>query len=124
MKHIFKTYWPHALLVILVGIIAFINRQPNTLLIGWDNLLPELNFKLNIQRSLFAVWQEYQGLGLLGGMGHASDLIRQLILLCLSVIFPINLLRYAWTMSMLLVGGLGAYTLILYLLKITFSPSP
>jgi len=84
----------------------------NTYLIGWDNLMPEFNLGMNIQRSIFAVWQEYQGLGLLGGMGHASDLIHQLSLLLMSFVIPTQLLRYAWTFLMLFTGSAGAYFLI------------
>jgi hypothetical protein len=79
---------------------------------GWDNLMPEFNLGMNIQRSIFAVWQEYQGLGLLGGMGHASDLIHQLSLLIMSFVIPTQLLRYTWTFLMLFAGSVGAYFLI------------
>lgn len=104
--------WP---ILFLFGIILLIFKQnylPNTQLIGWDNLTPEFNLGMNIQRSIFAVWQEYQGLGLLGGMGHASDLIHQLSLLLMSIIIPEQLLRYTWTFLMLFTGSVGAYFLI------------
>ena len=78
---------------------------------GWDNLHPEFNFWMNIKRSIFAVWQEYQGVGLLGGMGHAAGLLHQIYIFILSLILPQNLLRYTWTFLCLLVGGLGAYQL-------------
>jgi len=112
-----KQIWPILIITLLVLILAFLNYKSGTILIGGDNLHPEFNFPLNIHRSLFAVWQEFQGLGVLGGMGHASDLIRQLLLLLLSVVIPLNMLRFIWTMSMLLVGGIGAYGLIDYLLS-------
>lgn len=84
----------------------------NSWLTGWDNLHPEFDFLLNIKRSLFAVWQEYQGLGLLGGMGHASDLPRQLILWLASLMLPTSLLRYFWTFAMFGLGALGCYVLL------------
>ncbi len=71
--------------------------------------MPELNIWLNLKRSLLAVWQEYQGLGLVGGMGHATDLIRQLVLLPLTLILPQDLIRYLWHFAMLFLGTLGAY---------------
>lgn len=79
---------------------------------GWDSLVPELNFKLNIARSLSAVWQDYQGVGLLGGMGHAADLPRELLLWVFSFALPQSFLRYVWTFLMLAAGPLGTYFLI------------
>ena len=73
-------------ILIITSFVAFKNYTPNTFLTGWDNLHPEFNFKLNIERSLNAVWQEYQGVGLLGGMSHAADLPRQFILAGLAVL--------------------------------------
>lgn len=98
---------------LILGItLSFKNYTPNTWLTGWDNLHPEFNFYLNIKRSLFALWQEYQGMGLLGGMGHAADLPRQLILWGLSYIIPVNFLRYFWTFLMLIAGPVGVYFLV------------
>ncbi|OIP57805.1 MAG: hypothetical protein COX79_03745 [Candidatus Levybacteria bacterium CG_4_10_14_0_2_um_filter_36_16] len=93
------------------------NYSNSTFLTGWDNLHPEFNFGLNLKRSIFAVWQEYQGLGLLGGMAHASDLIHVLQAYILSLVFPINMVRYIWTFLMLFVGSLGIY---FFLKKIFF----
>ncbi len=78
---------------------------------------PEFNFAANIKRSLFAVWQEYQGLGLLGGMGHASDLLHQLFLLTLSIILPTSILRYVWTFLMLFTGSVGVYFLTMRIMR-------
>ena len=105
--------WIFPLIIFAVtAFIAFKNYTPNTYLTGWDNLHPEFNFKLNIERSLNAVWQEYQGVGLLGGMSHAADLPRQLVLSGLAVFMPINVLRYFWTFLMLFIGPLGVYFLL------------
>ena len=102
--------WAPLILISISLILAFLNYQPDTWLTGWDNLHPEFFFKLNIKRSLFAVWQEYQGLGLLGGMAHAADLPRQLILYSLNLIgIPTQNLRYLWTFAMLILGPLGVY---------------
>lgn len=100
---------PIILCGVLVGVTNFV---PNTLLSGGDNLHPEFDFGLNIQRSIFGTWQEYQGVGLLGGMGHSADLLRQLFLLCLSMFIPEMSLRYTWTILMLVTGGIGAYFLV------------
>lgn len=103
-----------SLIVILtfVFIIGLLNFRFNTYLTGWDNLHPEYNFVDNVRRSIFVAWQEYQGLGLLGGMGHAADLPRQLVLLFTSLFFPVNLLRQIYFFLMLLLGPLGLYFLL------------
>lgn len=101
--------------LVIIGIIIFIafkNYLPGTWLLGWDNLVPELNFKLNIARSVSAVWQEYQGVGLLGGMAHAADLPRQLVLWGFATFLPASLLRYLWAFLMLMAGPLGVYFLV------------
>ncbi len=88
------------------------NFTPGTYLTGWDNLMPELNIWLNLKRSLFALWQEYQGLGLVGGMAHAADLIRQLIILPFTLFLPTNLIRYLWHFAMLFLGTFGIFYLL------------
>jgi hypothetical protein len=103
-----------ALISIILGtsiFVAFRNYVPGTWLLGWDNLVPELDFKLNIARNLSVAWQEYQGLGLLGGMAHAADLPRQIILWIMSLVIPTSGLRYFWTFLMLAIGPLGVYWL-------------
>lgn len=93
-------------------LLVFTNYTPGTWLTGWDNLHPEFDFWLNIKRSLFTAWQEYQGLGLLGGMGHASDLLHQVFLWPLSFILPLHTLRYFYHFLLLFIGAIGAYFLI------------
>jgi hypothetical protein len=104
--------FPILFIVLVWFLLIFANFTPNTWLSGWDNLHPEFNFPLNIGRSLSASWQEYQGLGLSGGMAHAADLPRQIILSAFSLFLPLNLVRYIWTFLMFLVGPLGVYFLI------------
>lgn len=97
-----------SLFLIAVLLCLFVaNYTPGTYLYGWDNLMPELNIWLNLKRSLLAVWQQYQGLGLVGGMGHAADLIRQLILLPFILFLPASLIRYLWHFAMLALGAFG-----------------
>jgi hypothetical protein len=104
-----KIDWGILGLLGILGVIWVSNFTPGTWLVGWDNLMPELNIWLNLKRSLFAVWQEYQGLGLVGGMGHATDLIRQIILLPFILLLPHNWIRYLWHFGMLGLGTLGIY---------------
>jgi hypothetical protein len=107
-----KRHLPQFFLVLILGILCFQNYTPGTFLTGWDNLMPELDIWLNLKRSIFAVWQQYQGLGLVGGMAHATDLIRQLIILPFTLFLPLNLIRYLWHFSMLFLGTFGIFHLL------------
>lgn len=110
MKKIFTSLkLPVVFLCFVLTLLCFQNYTPRTFLTGWDNLMPELNIWLNLKRSVFAVWQEYQGLGLVGGMAHATDLIRQLILLPFTLFLPLDLIRYLWHFAMLFLGTFGIY---------------
>ena len=122
LKLFLHKFWPIIGIGGLVAILGIINFHPGTILTGGDNLHPEFDFGLNIKRSIFAVWQEYQSLGLLGGMGHASDLVRQIFLWILSLVFPMESLRYIWTFLSLFIGGVGTYYLISHVLLYLHSP--
>lgn len=106
-----KRYWP---LLIISGVwllVVSTNFTRGTWLLGWDSVNPEFNFSLNIFRNFFGVWQEYQGLGLVGGQGYIASLPHHIILLLTSLILPANTLRYFWQFLMLLLGPIGAYLL-------------
>ncbi|MFH1561034.1 MAG: hypothetical protein ABID04_00440 [Patescibacteria group bacterium] len=115
-KFILKN-WDEILLTLILLAIVYTNFIPKTFLIGWDNLMPELNIWMNLKRSFLAVWQQYQGLGLVGGMGHATELIRQILLIPLVLILPLNWVRYLWHFLML---GLGAFGVFYFLKKTRF----
>lgn len=104
-----KSNWDIFGIITILLLVFLTNFKVNTWLIGWDNLTPELNIGMNIKRSFLAVWQEYQGLGLVGGMGHASDLIRQLLIWPLTLFLPANLIRYIWHFFCLAFGTFGIY---------------
>lgn len=112
--------WPIFILFGVVFLIAVANYQPGTYLLGWDNLVPELNIWMNIKRSLFSAWQEYQGLGLVAGMGHAADLVRQVLILPLILILPNSLVRYAFHFGMMALGSGGMFVFLRK--KFKFSP--
>lgn len=111
-------------LTVVLGIIIGTNFVPGTWLSGFDNLHPEFDFPLNVSRSIFAVWQEYQGLGLLGGMAHAADLPRQLFLWAISVFLPLSSLRYFYHFLMLGMGTFGTYFLLRNFILDSFADSP
>ncbi|MBI4066200.1 hypothetical protein HY411_00640 [Candidatus Gottesmanbacteria bacterium] len=80
-------------------------------LTGWDNLHPEFNVFLNFKRAIFGVWQEFQGLGLVGGHGYSATLLHTLFVALLSLILPVTMVRAAVIFLMLLVGSIGTYAL-------------
>jgi hypothetical protein len=99
-------------LLVVFSIVIFLNNYtPGTWLIGWDNLNPEFNFRINLERTFFSAWQGFQGLGLPSAMAHASDLPRQLILSVFSIFLPETFLRYLWQFLMLILGPLGMFFL-------------
>lgn len=100
-------------LLFAIEIILFLaNYKTGTYFLGWDNLFPEMNFPVNINRSLFSVWQEYRGLGLLDGMSFAANLPHYLFLWSVSWVLPQNLLRYFFFFLMHFLGGVGIYILL------------
>jgi len=107
-----KKIFPYLIILLIVLILFFTNYRSGTWLSGWDNLHPEFNFKLNFQREIFAGWQEYQGLGAVGGLMIATDLPRLIFLWVLSIFLPLSILRYFFIFLMLFLGPIGVYTLI------------
>src|SRR3989344_5812707 len=116
MKSIFARNKYITVLVIAEIILFFTNYKPETFLVGWDNVYPELNFGENITRGLFSVWQQYRGLGVVDGMAHAALLPHTLAVWLLSLVFPLNTLRYIVQFSLHFLGGLGTFLLLRYLL--------
>ncbi len=112
MKNLLKIYWYQFLLILVVAIIGLVNYRFGTYLTGWDNLQTELAPVLGVKRAVFAVWQEYQSFGLVGGMAHASDLLRAIGVWVLSFILPQSLIRYVVHIGMLAVGALGMFKLL------------
>jgi hypothetical protein len=101
--------WPELFLFLLVSVLFLANYQANTFLTGWDNLHPEFAPAINLERAWQTAWQEYQGLGLLAGMAHGAEFLRQLLLWPLAFFLPIEWYRYAFIFLTLLFGVWGAY---------------
>lgn len=104
-----KEYFYPGLIVLISLFLVARNYVPHTWLSGWDNLMPELNIFANLKRAFFAAWQQYQGLGLNGGMGHATEIIRLLFLLPFTFILPTSFIRYFFHFLMIIIGPLGIY---------------
>ncbi len=107
-----REIFPLAVIVLLEALLFFTNVQKGTYFLGWDNLFPEMNFGENIHRSIFSVWQQYRGLGVVDAMSYAANLPHYLFLWMFSWVMPIQLLRYFFFFLMHLIGGIGAYALI------------
>src|SRR3989344_7258589 len=113
----FLRHWPILILVLLELALFAANYSPNTYLIGWDNIMPEFNFREGFLRSIFGVWQEHRGLGFYDGMSHVANLLHTLFIWILSLALPISLLRYSFHFLMHLLGGLGAFFLMRHILQ-------
>ncbi len=111
----FVKYWPIGVLFLFEICLFIVNYVPGTYLMGWDNVMPEFNFKANISRNFFGVWQEHRGVGLYDGMSHIGNLLHTLFLWVLSIVLPLNLLRYVFTFLMHFLGGVGVYFVLRYL---------
>ena len=98
-------------LILLEAVLFITNYKSGTYLIGWDNVMPEFNFGLNLKRSIFSVWQDYRGLGLLDGLAHSANLLHTIYIYILSIFLPESILRYVFIHLTHLVGGLGFYFL-------------
>lgn len=112
MKNFFNKYRYQLLLFLATCLLFFVNNRSGTYLIGWDSLQTELNPGLGIKRAFLSVWQEYQSFGLTAGMAHAADLVRATFVWIVSIFLPQSLIRYTYHFIMLLVGSLGAFSLL------------
>lgn len=93
------------------------NYKPNTFLVGWDSIHSEFNIKESLNRTFWGVWREDQGLGTLAIHSHIADFPRIITIWLLSVVLPQNLLRYLYMFLTLILGSLGVYYFLDYLLN-------
>lgn len=112
-KGFFAANWPIFGLLAISFLLCFLNFDSKTFLTGWDNLHPEFNISLDLQRTFFSVWQEYRSTGLLAGMAHAADLPRLLLIYTITKVgIPVNLIRYLTSFLTLVAGPIGVYILL------------
>ncbi|MBP9702680.1 hypothetical protein KBD69_03245 [Candidatus Woesebacteria bacterium] len=101
-----------AVLFLILGVVIYQSRLGSAeWLLGWDSLVPELNWKLNFSRAILGAWQEYQGVGLTGGMAHLADLSRMILLWVINLVLPAQYVRWTWHMGMLVIGPVGMWYL-------------
>jgi hypothetical protein len=106
---ILRRWWPVIVLIVIELLLVAANTTPGTWLVGWDNMMPELDFGLNFKRTLTSIWQEYRGLGYMDGMSHAANLVQYSVNWLLSLVLPVNMVRYAYVFLTHLTGGIGMY---------------
>ncbi len=104
-----KKVLPIILICVIALVIGYQNIIPHTFLSGWDNLHPEFDMTVNIRRAFFGVWQEYQGLGVLAGNAHPTELLRLLLLWPFTTFLPLWSIRYVYHLVFWTIGGIGAY---------------
>ena len=109
-----RKFWPFWCLIFVEMVLFSTSYKADSFLIGWDNLYPELNPLLNIQRSFFSVWQEYRGLSYMDGMSHAANLFHDIFRMMLSLIMPTHLVRWVTIFLTHIAGGIGMYILLNY----------
>jgi hypothetical protein len=101
-------------IAILIGLEVLLfatNYTPGTFLVGWDNVMPEFNLGLNFNRSIFSLWQEYRGLGLIDGMAHSANLLHTLYISLFTILLPDSVVRYLYIHLTHLAGGIGFFLL-------------
>lgn len=116
LRGLLKRLKPHAvplIILFLLWLTIAIANTPGTgqWLTGWDNLHPEFNLPLNLERALVGVWQEFQGLGLVGGHGYSATIPHTIFVSILSLFLPVNMARTGVIFFMLFVGSVGTYAL-------------
>lgn len=116
-KKIRSSHIPIIILHIILTVIVLTNFHFGKTFIGWDSINAELNIGLNIKRAVFSGWQEYYGVGLLGGHGFAALLPFSLTIYFLSLFLPAWAIKTCFTFIFIYLGILGMYFLISYLLK-------
>lgn len=111
-----QIYFP-LILIIIEFILLTTNYKVGTYLIGWDNVMPEFDLSLNLERSIHSIWQEYRGLGTLDGLAHAANLMHTIYIGILSFVLPDSLLRYTYTHLTHIIGGISFFFLLRKLTK-------
>jgi len=114
--HNIRRFWPILMLTFVELVIMATNYKPGTYLMGWDNVMPEFNFRQALVTNVFGVWQEHRGVGLPDGMGHAANLVHTVFLWILSLALPQHMLRYTFHFLMHLMGMAGMYYLLSYVM--------
>ncbi len=107
-RHWYNYFFP-LLLILITTLICLLNYSANTWLIGWDTLLPELNYSSQLENVIYGSWRQDQGLGTIAAHSHMSELPRIIFLWFADLIFPSNMVRYLYIFTCFILGPLGVY---------------
>jgi hypothetical protein len=98
------------ILILIIGLVlALRNYTPGTFLSGWDDLHPEFNFSLGLQREISGVFRPEEGLGTVAAHSHMADLPHLVSIYLLHFAFPTSLLRYLYIFLNLILGPIGMF---------------
>lgn len=118
----FSSLWPILLLTIIWGAMITTNLLgEGEWLMGYDNLLPELNLPLWWERNYYSIWQDYRGLGAMNTVAEGTELTRLPIVWLIKIMLGERWVRFAWSALMLYLGSVGTYLLTYELLKLSYS---
>lgn len=115
-KFIWRNLYP-IIFLLVTAIISFLNYKSGTYLTGWDTLHPEFDFQVNFERLIYGVWRDDQGFGAVAGHSHMADLPRVIFMWLMHFIFPLNSLRYLYVFLCFIIGPIGLYYLVEYLIS-------
>ena len=110
VKQFLSNNWNKLIPVFLAAFIWIMSYKGGWML-GWDNLVPEFNFSLNLKRTISSVWQGYRGVGHVDGMAQGANLVHVLTTWIMSLFIPAYLIRYVWHGLMYLLGVWGVQAL-------------
>lgn len=114
----------HTMFVALTSVAILITLatiQPGKFLFGWDVTAPELAISLNLERSIFGVWQTYRGLGTLDGMAHGANIVHVFLMSVWKLVVGIEAARPLWLLLLHATGMIGAGLLTRQLLKSSYT---
>lgn len=113
-----KSRWIGLFFVVIFSVFLAVRQyRPGTILMGWDSLHPEFNYKLAFERVLSGAWRESQGVGAVSIHSHMSELPRIATLWTLDLFLPMRMIRWTYMLLMLVLGIVGAYVLFVHILS-------
>jgi hypothetical protein len=119
MKKFFQKHFWGTLLSLFFLLVFFLNFPFKNGLFGWDNLMNEFDLWLNFKRALFSsIWIDNQGLGHIGGHGHAGLFFHVISLFFIIFLFPFLgefMIRPIFIFGLYVLGGFGVFKLTDYI---------
>ncbi len=116
-----QQFWSEMIIIFLwLMILAGNLLTPSVWIMGYDNMMPELNLSLAWERSFFSIWQDYRGLGVVNSVMDAAEITRLPWVALIKFIFGARPVRFIWSLSMILLGALATNALAKQLFQLIF----